>query len=668
MTVISWQIPRNALGWLLVAQLLVLGPHISRLPPWLSVSFALVTVWRIMIYQGRWPLPPPSIKTLLALGSLVAVYLSYGTLIGLEPTVAIVIIGFYLKLIEINRRRDAYIIIFLGFFVTLTGFLFAQEFTAALYALLPLLLLTTALTALHQHALMTFSVASLKKAAVMLLQSVPMMLLLFVVFPRLGPLWSVPASLNQAKSGVADQMSPGDMSQLARDSALAFRVRFDQAVPDTRTLYWRAVVMTDFDGRRWSVAPSHSQPIGRQRRSELASAVNADAISYTVFQEPTFQSWLFGLPVAVTDQSWILMTDDYRLRTMDVISEQISYSLKSNRNAPLLDELTERRRNIYLRLPEGGNPRSRALAQQLLGQSSDTEDFVSRVLSYFREQPFIYTLSPPQLGEDSIDEFLFSTRRGFCGHYASSFTFLMRAAGIPARIVAGYQGGEVNPLTGTVLVHQFDAHAWSEVWTEQGSWQRVDPTAAVAPERIEQGVEQALASEQSFLADSPMSALRYRHIKWLNRLRLQLDALNYYWASWVLQYRGDRQLELLQRLLGAVTPGRMALLVVGVGASVLALIMLTLGLSSWQRRDPVQACYLKMCRHLASLGYVRQQGEGAIDYAKRLSALKPQWRAHLMSATRAYVCLSYERISEQQRSAELRILQRECRWLRMKAR
>lgn len=663
---ISWQIPRNCLAWLLLAQVVLLLPHVQRLPWWVSLVYGCCAVWRIMIYQGRWSLPPRIVKAIMAILCAVGIYRSFGTMVGLEPTVALLFSGFSLKLLEVGSKRDVYLLIYLAYFVAVTGFLFSQELWLAIYLFASLMVITAALVALHQHSLDKLSARSLARAAILFAQAVPLMLVLFLVFPRFEPLWSVPLPSHQAKTGMSDTMSPGDVSNLGRSDQLVFRAVFADAIPPRSQMYWRGMIFSEFDGRQWQRA-NGGQRMLNKRESQQIRAGFVGPIRYTIIQEPTYQNWLFTLPLAYSNDAKLHMVSDSRLVRLEPVRSRIQFDVASDPNAILESQLSPLLRNINTSLPPDSNPQARKFAQQLLLESKGSVDYVNRILNYFAQQSFYYTLQPPALGADAVDEFLFTTRRGFCEHYASSFVFLVRAAGIPARVVAGYQGGDLNPLSGTVSVRQYDAHAWSEVWL-QHRWRRIDPTAAVSPLRIEYGLERALArNQEQFLADSPLSPLRYRNINWLNQLRLRVEAVNYLWVKWVLDYQGETQLNVLKAVLGDITPARVAGFVLGVGALVLAAV-------AWQLKQglpaltPEQRLYLGMCSALGKAGYVRRDNEGPIDYARRVAALQPAWKESLLTATRAFVTLSYASISPSQRKMVLKQLRSEALKLRYRLR
>ncbi len=647
---VSWQVPRNCLVWAMMSQVALLLPHVQRLPWWMMLAYVICALWRIMIYQGRWSLPPKFLKSILAVVCCAGIYLSYGSFIGLEPTIALLFSGMFLKLLELNMRRDVYVLIFLSIFASLTAFLFSQNIGITLYIFLALLMVVTSLVALHQHDLTRLSINSLKKTAVIFLQAVPLMVVLFIIFPRFEPFWTVPSPSQNAKTGVSETMGPGDISNLSQSGELAFRAVFNSVVPTREDMYWRGLVLSRFDGRVWHQGRNTKRLFSQSEVSQLKSATNID-YDYTIFLEPTHQRWLFSLPLAFSDERLVRMSSDYRLIRLNPVSNRIKYRVQSDEGAVIDRELVPYQLQREIFLPAGSNPETRLWAQQLYLSSEDNEAFINAVLKHFRSEPFYYTLQPPLLGEHTVDEFLFQTRQGFCEHYASSFVFIMRSVGIPARVVTGYQGGEINPLTGTVLVHQYDAHAWVEVWLPERGWTRVDPTAAVSPLRIESGLEAALAAlEQGFLSDSVFSPQRYRYIQSLNYLWLQLDAINYYWISFVLDFNDERQVDFLKKLIGDVTPLRIAMLLISVGGIVLLLVaMQLLKGRTGEKSSPESVLYLSVCRRLAKAGYPRSDNEAPIDYCRRIIELKPELSQHLQAVTRTYVTLSYESYPREQR-------------------
>jgi len=635
------QVPRNALAWIILSLFTLVAPHAGRLPAWVLLVFLASAVWRIMVFRGSWSFPRWPVKLALITAAFAGILLSFRTLVGLEPTVALLLTAFALKLLELKKRKDAYVLLFLGFFVVLTEFLFSQDILIVLLCLLNVILVTTALVALHRPGEDRFNMQPARQATVMVLQAAPLMLVLFFLFPRIGPLWTVPIKTQSAKTGMSEFMRPGDVSRLSRSGEVAFRVSFEGEIPRQSELYWRGLVLSRLQGDTWS-ALSYWEVPPLERRPVVPEPVGK-ALRYTVIMEPTQQNWLYGLRYARSSSPGVMAGSDHSLFTPIVIEDDYLYEVETWPDAVLDAQLSDWRRGRELSLPSGANPRTRELAETIAAESSGTRDTIARVLALYTEEPFVYTLRPPLLPEqDPMDAFLFDTRRGFCEHYAASFVILMRAAGVPARVVAGYQGGEVNPVNRTVIVHQFDAHAWAEVWLQGEGWVRVDPTSAVSPTRIEFGLEEAMAEEGSFLADSPLSPLRYRSIQWLNRLRLQYDALTFRWQAWIVGFDSDKQFNLLQQWFGEFSVRKFASVLLGS----LGLVLLPVAVSLLYRPrtnalSQLDRLYLRFCRYLERRGITRQAGETPRQFSRRASEHLPAMATEIDEATGLYMQLAY---------------------------
>lgn len=662
-------IPRHSFAWLLAAQFSVIAPHIPHLPLVIVAGWLLAAVWRTLIFQGRSPFPNTLIKIALVAICIVSIHQRFGNWVGLEPSVALVITCFSFKLLESSTRREAYLLIFLGYFVALTEFLFEQGMGVTLYMLVPIVLLTASLLALHQAEPLRFSWQPLRSACAMALQALPLMLLLFLVFPRLAPLWQVPMPGAQARTGMSDEMSPGDIANLSQSDALAFRVDFGGAVPPNAELYWRGLVMDVFDGRRWRVgefseipmnlarAPAQRDPQSAATQNDSPVSAVKKIIDYRIYLEPTDRRWLYALATPQALDENAELTWDYRLLAREPVHEKFSFRARAHVGAPMDIHLDKRLRVRTLQIPASSNSRTQAWAKALRANADSSAQFVDKVLAFFRTQEFFYTLKPPLLGAQAIDEFLFESRRGFCEHYASSFVFAMRAGGVPARVVAGYQGGERNPLTGTLQIHQYDAHAWAEVWLRGRGWVQVDPTAAVAPQRIERGLESAVKAGE-FLAGSPLSASRYRNVDWLNTMRQHLDRANYQWTRWVVNYRDDTQSQVLKALLGDISSWRLGLLLVGGGGLALAVVaFLLLGRTAHEPQTVELRMYRGFLRTMARRGYPSPAGMAPTEYARWLAQKQPQWHeAETIAA--CFSELSYRQLSSSQREILLRKLRR----------
>ena len=461
----------------------------------------------------------------------------------------------------------------------------------------------------------------------------PLMILFFVLFPRIaGPLWGLPSDAFAGMTGLSDTMTPGSISRLVQSDAVAFRAQFAGRPPPPAVRYWRGPVLENFDGRAWTPARGGSDPAPE-------SETGGTPVRYTVTLEPSNKRWIFALevPDPLAPPTGTRLTPDLQLLAARALEHRARYTLTSFPQHRFGMDADARVLRRALRLPEYGNPETRALARRLRAQSASDADLVNRTLRLFHDEPFVYTLTPPQLGSDGIDEFLFTTRRGFCEHYASAFTFLMRAAGIPARVVTGYQGGEFNRVGNYLIVRQSDAHAWSEVWLEGQGWVRVDPTAAVAANRIEQGIASALP------AGEPLPFFVRTDAAWLRQLRLRWDALDNQWNQWVLGYNQERQIGLFASLgFGIVSWRELALgLVVGIGLLLGGIALLTLRNGRRPRGDEVQALYLKFCAKLAKAGIPRLATEGPLDFAARVRAARPEWATAVDDIVRCYVQLRY---------------------------
>lgn len=642
------QVPRNALMWIIICLFALVAPHAGRLPIWVLAVYVVGVVWRLQVHRGRWSFPGRWVKVAMTLSGFIGIYASYGTLIGLEPTVALLLTAFALKFIELSQRKDAYVLLFLGYFICITEFLFSQDLLITLYSMLTVTLVTTALVALHQPGQHQFNRRSIRTASVMLLQAMPMMVVLFFVFPRFGPLWTVPIKSHTAKTGMSDYMKPGDVARLSQSADVAFRVKFEDDIPSQSALYWRGLVFSRLEEGVWSALGYYDVPIGEQRAPDVAVA--GDPIGYSIMMAPTQQNWLYSLHYAQSKSPGVMQSSDYRLFSPGPLESEYQYKANSWIDVPVETELSQWRRQIETKLPPDGNPKTRQLALDMRATVASDKDFVELVLGKFTREAYVYTLRPGVLdGRHQIDQFMFQTRRGFCEHYASAFVYMMRAAGIPARVVAGYQGGEINPVNRTVIVHQFDAHAWAEVWLPDKGWTQVDPTAAISPQRIEYGLEEAMASEGSFLATEPLSPLRFRGIPLLNQLRLRYDALTYQWQSWVVNFNSEQQFDMLHNVFGEISVRLFATLLLGSWA----LVLVPVAIALFRKRattpvSPLAKYYRLFCDRLARLGLKRSPGETPEHFAQRAAAALPGYAQQLWWITHLYSEMAYTGVGSQE--------------------
>jgi transglutaminase-like putative cysteine protease len=638
----DWQLSRNGLFWVLFAFGAVVALHLDHLPAWVTALAVACIGWRILEYRGAVPFPPRLLKVMFVAGCVAGLAATYRSLLGLEPMVAMLLAGFGLKLLEMVHKRDAVVLVYLAYFAAAIDCVFTQDVSAFVLVLLSYVITTTALVSINQSKSRAFSAGSSGLALKMLATALPLMLVLFLVVPRLGSLWSIPGPRNQARTGVSDSMAPGEFTRLVGSDDVAFRVRFDGALPPRDRLYWRGLVLSEFDGRAWTQAdffgPDH--PILERRDSEAIERLG-EPVRYTLTMEPTHRHWLFALSTPDTGEPGIRRMRDSRLVSIDDIGVRRNYEIRSWLDYRLEPAgLHPYRDELERALPPGANPETVRVAQQWARETPGAEALVARLLGLFNES-FVYTLEPPALGRHSVDEFLWETRRGFCEHFASAFAVFMRAAGHPARVVGGYLGGEVDPREGFVTVRQFDAHAWAEVWIEGRGWVRVDPTAAVAPERVEMSLADLFGDDERFLADSPLSLIRFRDFGLINWLVLQQNWVEYAWATWVLGY-DRRQAEFLERLLGRVDALRLGLLFGAAAAvSVLPWLLVRLVRRRRDRPDPRDALIRRFCDKMARAGLPRRRGEGILDFANRVAAERPSLEPEVLAIARAYVGLRY---------------------------
>ena len=627
-------LPRRALWWLIGCQFYVILPHLTRVPLWVLAIYLGAALWRLQMHRERALMPPRWLRLLLGLAAGGAVIASYQTLIGLDPMVALLLVASALKLIESVRAKDGYVLVSLGFFIMTTQFLYNQELPVALYSVVGTLLLVVSLIALNQRPSGSVSRREPLLALRMLGLAIPMMIVLFLLFPRIAPLWSVPSKNTQATTGMSDVLRPGDVTRLGRSAEVAFRVQFEDQIPPQRELYWRGMVLNQFADGAWRTLGWSDHP-ATERKLDKPIAVG-ESLKYRIIIEPTMQHWLYAMPYAQSPTAGVFEAWDFRLAVRKPLESTFAYDVVTWPESSLQPELSPWRRETELALPSNLNPLTREWVERQVNAVGNGPELIARVLSYFREQPFYYTLQPPKIDDDDfVDEFIFQSLRGFCEHYAYSFVVMMRMAGIPARIIGGYQGGELNTLNNTLIVRQFDAHAWVEVWLEDRGWVRVDPTAAVAPERVEQGLEEALRGQEGFLADSLLSAYRFRSVTMVNWLRLRYDAAAWQWQSFIIGFNSDEQIDLLESWFGEIKVSWFVAVLLGSWVVVLAPLIWWMNRSrSSSERLPVEQQFAELCRALARRGIERAVGESAISLLVRAESELPAGDPQLVTLRR----------------------------------
>ena len=619
--------------WLVFAVLVTGLPHFLFVPPWIPGIVLCIAGWRILTAIRSWPLPGIWLRLPLTVLGFTGVLASYRQISGLDAGSALLLVMAAMKLLETRGPRDRAVMVFICYFLLFATFLRGQAIWSAGYLVIGVLVTTAALYQASRSGKVVSTRMALRMSMLIVLQAVPLMLVLFILFPRIpGPFWSLPPAGGKAVTGLANQMTPGDITRLARSDKVAFRVRFDATPPAQAELYWRGPVMNDFDGRTWLL-----QKINRRPAESLQAEDATHSFGYEVTLEPHNRYWLLALETPVAwDAPQAALSDALQLVNRTPVTRRMAYRGRSviERSAPGSETPTSL--EWARKLPAGRNPESLSFARDLRARMGGDRAYLNAILEHFRREPFYYTLTPPALGTDSVDDFLFGTRSGFCGHYASAFAVLARAAGIPARVVTGYQGAQRNPLGNYWIVRHSDAHAWVEVWL--GSrWVRFDPTAAVAPDRIERGLDEAidwdLETDRGLMRRNPVFA----------RLRLTWDAANAGWNQWVLSFGPKTQQSLLMAA-GIRQPTTQHLIV----ATALSITLFLIVVALWQRKyhrpriDPLQRVYQRLCARAARTGRHRLPSEGPREYATALARLRPDLANEIKGLFGMYIRLRYE--------------------------
>lgn len=625
------QVPGRALAWLIASFAVLLAPQWDRLPVWLLVACVVLAGWRWLAQTGRLRLPGRWLRSGLML-TLVAVYVA--TVQGrfsVDTAASFFVLAVGLKWLETRSNRDFYVLFFILTYLATVNFLFRQGIFWTLLNLAGVVFLLIGLQVANAPSAPGAIRAGWKRLGMMLLKTLPVVVLLFVFFPRMAPLWSVPLVSGEARTGISDAMTPGDISSLAQSSERAFRASFGGEIPPPRLRYWRGLILDSFDGETWS----QRQPEPFRRPGRVANDGGIGTLAndeYDVLLEPTDQRWAFALDDSVAVSDNVYLNEDQLFRFRRPADSAVRYRLAFESGAggqrtqnPAPGPLGRADRYRYLQLPSSGNPRARALADELAAAAPSAEVLISGLLRRFREQEYYYTLRPPAMPDNGIDDLLFDSRRGFCAHYAGAMTFVLRAAGIPARVVVGYQGGETGAGGDYLIVRQYDAHAWVEAWLPDRGWVRFDPTAAIAPSRIESGLREAVAGEGSFLENNWASPQKYGDMALVQWASLQVDRLNYQWQRWVVGYQGQSQMDLMSRL-----PGGFGLRELGyLTAGLIGVALLVAGLlAAWQHRGPVgrdpwMAAVGRWHRLCERAGVPVRQGETPDQLALRLERARP---------------------------------------------
>ena len=637
---------------LIVVQLIVLLPLWFYLPVWTSVSTIVLLLTRYILYRQSRRLPSWLIL-IFAVSALAGVLLYFRTISGRDAGVSLISLMYTFKLLEAKRYRDGALILFMSFFILVTAFLYNESILMGLYLLIAMMAILVGLIALNSLKGVAGITHLGKMSGVALLQALPIMLILFFLFPRLpGPLWGMPSNY-EAGLGIDNEMSPGAISGLYGFDEIAFRVDFDGEVPPSSQMYWRGLVLSEFNGFAWKMGIESPVRPERYPKGELA-------YSYRVQLEPHNREWLFGLEDLIEppkEKVFLFNTNTWR-RTQKV-TKRLLYQAKSYTLDYRDVEMSQWQKQLNTQLPDNGNERTKEWAIAEYNKVGDPEGFIRHVLNYIRQQDYYYTLLPDVIEQNIIDGFWLGSREGYCEHYASAFVFIMRAAGIPARVVTGYQGGEYNPFGDYFIIRQKNAHAWTEVWLDGEGWRRVDPTAAIHPSRVDDSLLNQTSSREDWLTDfDSLTSFDNEFVMgFWQQISLRWDALQSFWNESLMGYSQDMQFAWLAKL--GIHKNQWRYL--GYGLLVTMLLAAT-GFGLWivsqtKNRDKIENSYRHFQRILAKQGVALKLNEGPKDLLNRIKQEHPELYLKALPVIKAYILIRYQKdnVSDRQRDRFIKI-------------
>ena len=628
---------KAVLIFLLASLALITLPHISHIPLtilgffYVLLSWRFIGIWKPHVLPNKWQV------FLLMLGGIVLLYSQYKGLLGRDAGTRLFIMALGLKLLEIKSTRDLYLIIYLAFIVAASQFLYEQSLLMAAYILLVCSVLLATLISINSNK--PNPRAALKTASLLIAQALPMAIVLFVLFPRVDPpKWLFFNDQHHAKAGLSDSMEPGSISDLGMSDELVFRVKFIGDLPPARQRYWRGPVLSYTDGKKWTQIKNLSFS-----RFMDKPVFQGSPYQYTLLMEPQDKNWVFALDLPAEFSFPLSQNANYQLITSENPDKRTEYKITSYPDYQT-GYLTKTEFKDNTQLPEAPSEAIKQLVLQLKGFDSPPEQFIAQLLKHFREEDFHYSLTPPLLDDKPIDSFLFKTRYGFCSHYAAAFVYLMRVDHIPARVVTGYQGGELNKVGYFLEIRQADAHAWAEVWLENKGWVRVDPTAAVAPERIEQNVNIDQLIAGGLINYTPLSEKAQQTLDWLKQSQQLWHNLDYSWQRWVINYDNRHQANFLSSI-GIANLKAMLYWMVGLISLITATVSLFLLHQKQTTSDPVVHLYQSYCKKLAKHQLHKADNEGAKDFAERVKNQLPQYATAIDQLTELFIKLHYGKYS-----------------------
>jgi hypothetical protein len=624
----------------------------GSLAGWVPCLFLLALTLKFWMEPKGYSLRFATLKVILAGAALFAIFASYGSLKGIEPGVSLLVVLMSLKILEAHTAREFYVMVLMGWVLCLCGFFLSQDFAIAVCLLTGVVLLLVALIQFHRASVAGAFWPPLGTASKLLVQAAPLVIVLFFLFPRINTgLRFDLRTIRSANSGFSDRLSPGSIAALANSAEIAFRAEFpDTKIRPPSPMYWRGVVMWHCEGMEWR-APSAPPSISRSFDTEGAGGAlpvqsRGNIIRQRITLAPHGARWMFALDRPFEIPPGTILARGNYLWSVQIIRKTFRYDVVSS-SGSTGKELTPGERQEALEVPASISPAVRELAESWTDQDSNPRATMNKALQFFRTYGFRYSLLPGEYGKNDLEQFLFHRRIGFCEHYATSFATLMRLAGIPARVVVGYLGGEYNDLGRFFLVRQADTHAWCEIWLPDSGWTRIDPTAAVAPGRASLDLNSFLERRG---ASGQMEGRRSTLLTQLARsalftdARLVMETLNYEWDTRLLAFDADVQDVLLDSI-GLASRGPLVLLIeiLIVAAAVLVIYFAWMQLRTGSPSDRVRELYERFCQKTARMGVPRDPWEGPSDFSSRAALLLPNESERIRQISDTYIGLRYAR-------------------------
>ncbi len=655
---------------IIIAQQLVLLPLYFFIPLWIVVFNLCLSLLAYYFSVKKRAQFLPVLKWLITLLALAGIFYTFQRVTGRDAGVALITVMYGLKIIEIKSRRDAYVLMILGFFMLLAGFLFDQSPLIAIYQVIPILAILNALTSLHilpsnrgiSEDVLIKDNPNIKTLAIYIGYALPLMFVLFVFFPRLsGPIWNMPGQ-SKGVSGISETMSPGAISSLQLFETVAFRVKFTGQVPNKEQMYWRTMSLDHFDGFTWSRSGSQSErrlPMTANRQLEGGGT----PYQYDISLERTRQKWLTFLDRPSRWPKRATLYADYSAQVEHRIFKRTRYRAESLVGQKIDLNLSSLDKALYTELPQDTNKRSLVWAKEQRANYQDDETYIFALLRKIHNQEYYYTLTPPIMERDTVDSFWFDHKKGFCEHYAGSLVFMARAANIPARVVIGYQGGDANPIADYWIIRYADAHAWTEIWFEGKGWMRIDPTAAIAPSRVEEMLRLDYSQRESLFGDFGFDAEDLDNLGWMKHMQYWFDQFNTSWNDWILDYNRQSQESLFKSLgLDQWDQSQISVMMILVLSVILGLFSYR-WMNQKKTLNPMEKSLQLLIAKIGRRGIRLEENEGIADFIRRYDSLclqekQPLAKQKAIQLLKEYQALSYQQnnlTKEQQKSFHKRV-------------